>query len=69
MKSIPNRRSMNRHTVRGVGQELEKPMEERLNSGGEVCHLLFRHAVKIRAVNLRDDPGFEGVARSEWRKD
>ena len=37
-------------------------MEQRLDPNGKICHFLFGDAMEIRAVNLRDDPGFKRVA-------
>src|SRR4030042_3669139 len=62
VESIPNRRGMKGKTVRGVREKFKKRIKQRLDPDGKVLHLFFSEAMKIRTVNLRDDPGFNGVA-------
>jgi len=61
MESVLNRGGMKDKAIGWIRKEFKKTMEQRLDPNGKIRHLFSRDAMKIRAVALRDDPGFKGV--------
>ena len=62
MESALHRGSMEGKAIGWIRKKFKETMEQRLDPNGKIYHLLFGNAMKIRAVNLRNDPGFKGIA-------